>query len=71
MPSPAALWNLLPNVREYERSRFAFFGSLSLLVSMAQTLGLVGAESIFLSTLGAERLPPTFIAASLFTVLGA
>ena len=63
-------WRLLPAVRRHERQRFLFFGSLSLLVSAAQNLGLVGAESLFLARLGAERLPETFIAASLIAVAG-
>ncbi len=65
-----ALWRLLPDVRAHERRRFLFFASLSGLVSMAQTLGLVGAESLFLARFGAERLPEPFIAASLLTVAG-
>lgn len=63
------LWRLLPGVRRAERSRFLFFVSLFTLVSLAQTVGLVGAEALFLSRVGVEWLPHTFIAASVITVL--
>ncbi len=71
MPAPShPFWRLLPDVRGHERQRFVFFGGLLLLVSVAQTLGLMGAESLFLARFGAERLPVVFIAASLTTVVG-
>src|SRR5262245_52124285 len=64
------VWRLLPDVRGYERQRFLFFGSILLTGNVAQTLGLVGAESLFLARFGAEKLPAVFIAASLTTVAG-
>jgi ATP/ADP translocase/HEAT repeat protein len=63
-------WRILPDVRPRERSRFLFFAGLSMLVGLAQTLGFVGSEALFLARLGAERLPATFVAASLTTVVG-
>ena len=33
-------------------------------------MGLAGSEALFLAKLGAGRLPPTFIAAALVTVVG-
>ena len=63
-------WRLLPNLRSHERSRFLFFAALATLGSMAQTVGLVGSEALFLSRFGAEALPEAFIGASLLTVLG-
>jgi HEAT repeat protein len=65
-----SFWRLLRDVRPHERQRFVFFGGLLLLGSVAQTLGLVGVESLFLARFGVERLPLVFIAASLSTVLG-
>ncbi len=64
------VWRLLPDVRGHERQRFLFFGGILLMGSTAQTLGLVGAESLFLARFGAEQLPAVFIAASLTTVAG-
>lgn len=64
------LWRLLPSVRRSERSRFLFFMSLSGLISLAQTLGLVGCESLLLAHLGPSALPLVFVGASLLTVLG-
>ena len=64
------LWQLLPAVRRDERSRAVFFTGLFTLISAAQTLGLAGSEALLLAELGAGRLPETFIAASLLTVLG-
>jgi HEAT repeat protein len=63
-------WRQLPGVRTQERSRFLFFAGLATLISLAQTLGLTGAESLFLAHFGAANLPLTFVAAALFTVLG-
>jgi HEAT repeat protein len=63
-------WRLLPDVRSHERERFAFFAALGTLGSAAQTLGLVGAESLFLAEFGVSLLPVTYIAASLLTVAG-
>ena len=66
----AGLWVLIPNVRPGERSRTLYFGGLFTLISAAQTLGLAGSEALLLGELGAERLPESFIAASLVAVLG-
>jgi hypothetical protein len=56
-------WRLLRDVRAGERSRFLFFTGLFTLISLAQTLGLAGAEALFLAEFGAPGLAPTFIAA--------
>lgn len=64
------LWRMLPAVRSGERSRTLFFTGLLTAVSAAQTMGLAGSEALLLAEFGAERLPETFIAASLVTVLG-
>ena len=66
----ALLWRLFPDVRTDERPRFLFFAGLITLISLAQTMGLAGSEALFLAKLGAGRLPPTFIAAALVTVVG-
>ena len=50
-------WRVLPDVRSDERSRFLFFAGLFTLISLAQTVGLVGTESLFLARLGAGYLP--------------
>ena len=63
-------WRQLPGVRTRERSRFLFFAGLATLISLAQTLGLAGSEALFLGHYGAAKLPQTFIAAALVTVLG-
>jgi hypothetical protein len=71
MTGPAELfWRLFPDIRSHERSRLLFFGGLAALTTLAQTLGLVGSEALFLSRFGAERLPETFIAAALVSALG-
>ena len=62
------MWRLLRSVRTAERERFVFFAGLGCLVSIAQMLGQAGSESLFLSRLGAARLPATFVTASLTTV---
>src|SRR5690606_34174332 len=41
---------------------------LGALLTLAQTLGLAGAEALFLARLGAARLPETFVLASATTV---
>ena len=64
------LWRLFPDVRFPERSRFLFFAGLAALVSLAQTLGLTGAEALFLVEVGIEYLPITIIGGSTSTVLG-
>jgi len=71
MQGPAnLLWRLFPGVRVQERSRFLFFAGLAALVSLAQTLGLTGAEALFLSEVGIEFLPVTIICGSIATVVG-
>jgi HEAT repeat protein len=62
------LWRTLPAVRRAERPRFAFFFWLAALLSAASTIGLAGSEALFLSRLGAERLPGAFVVASLATL---
>jgi len=64
------IWRLLPDVRAQERSRFLFFAGLFLLISLGQTMGLAGAEALFLAELGIEDLAPAFVAAAGFTVIG-
>ena len=61
-------WRLFRDVRAGERSRFLFFTGLFTLISLAQTLGLAGAEALFLAEFGAPGLAPAFIAASIATV---
>ena len=64
------IWTrLFPSVRQQERDRFRFFILLAGLLTMGQTLGLVGVESLLLSILGAGVLPKVFVVASLSTVL--
>lgn len=71
MPGPTeSFWKLVPDLRTAERSRFLFFAGLFAVVSMAQTVGLVGSEALFLARFGASHLPQVFIAASIVTVLG-
>jgi hypothetical protein len=65
-----ALWRLLPLVRPGERGRFLFFLTLSGLIGLGQTLGLVGSEALFLTRVGIERLPHAFVVGSLLTVAG-
>jgi len=62
------LWRLLPAVRGAEREPFAWFVALGGLLTLAQTMGLAGAEALFLARLGAARLPETFVLASAATV---
>jgi HEAT repeat protein len=64
----AFLWRLAPGVRASERGRFAWFAALGGLLTLAQTVGLAGAEALFLARLGAGRLPETFVLASAATV---
>jgi HEAT repeat protein len=63
-------WRFFPDVRLQERSRFLFFAGLAALVSLAQTLGLTGAEALFLAEVGIEYLPITIIGGSVSTVVG-
>ncbi len=62
-------WRLFPGVRTQERPRFRFFAGLATLISLAQTLGLTGAEALFMAELGAQYLPLTIVGGSLSTVL--
>ena len=64
-----ALFRLFPAVRPAERGRFLLFFGLLALVTLAQTVGLVGTETIFLARLGSRALPPAFVAAACATVL--
>ena len=61
---------LFPQVRAPEMARFAFFLLLSLLLNLAQTVGLVLSESLLLAHHGPAALPLSFIIAALTTVLG-
>lgn len=63
-----APWRLVPAVRRAERERFAWFAAFGGLLTLAQTMGLAGAEALFLARLGAARLPATFVLASAVTV---
>ena len=63
------MWRFF-GVRERERGRVLFFVTLSSLVSLALTLGLVATEALFLARRGIEALPAMFVIASAFTVLG-
>lgn len=63
-------WKLLPDVRADERTRFLFFVGLLTLVSAAETVGLAGAEALFLAKIGVDHLPMAFVAAALLTVVG-
>lgn len=55
-------------MRAAERGRVALLFALGGALSLAQTLGLAASEALFLARLGAERLPVTFVLASLVTV---
>jgi HEAT repeat protein len=55
-------------VRAAERGRFGWFAGLAALLAFAQMLGQAGSEAIFLSRLGAARLPLAFVLASVATV---
>ena len=61
---------LFPQVRAPEMARFAFFLLLSLLLNLAQTVGLVLSESLLLAHHGPAALPLSFLIAALTTVLG-
>jgi HEAT repeat protein len=63
-----ALLRLFPAVRPAEQARFAFFFSLMALLFLAQTVGLVGAEAIFLARRGSDALPAAFVIAACTTV---
>ena len=59
-----ALIRLFPAVRPGERGRFLLFFGLLGLVTLAQTVGLVGAEAIFLARRGSAALPAAFVLAA-------
>ncbi len=61
---------LSPDIRGHERTRAYFFMALLATINWAQTLGLVGTETLFLVDLGVGWLPAAFILASVTTVLG-
>ncbi len=70
MQGPTDLfWRFFDDVRVQERPRFLFFLGLAALISLAQTLGLTGAEALFLADVGIEYLPVTIIVGSVSTVL--
>jgi HEAT repeat protein len=58
------VWRLLPDVRERERPRFAFFFLLFVLLAAAEALGLAAADSLFLARVGITGLPLAFVAAA-------
>ena len=62
------LWRIFPDVRPREREKFGFFAALAFTITLAQTVGLAGADGLFLAELGVEALPLTFIYASVATV---
>ncbi len=57
-----SFWRLVPSVHKAERGRVVFFVTVSALVAMAQTMGLSGAEALFLARYGVAFLPHVFIA---------
>lgn len=61
---------LFPQVRAPEMARFGFFLLLSLLLNLAQTVGLVLSESLLLAHHGPAALPLSFLIAALTTVVG-
>ncbi|MGE4607670.1 MAG: cyclic nucleotide-binding domain-containing protein [Myxococcota bacterium] len=58
----------LHDVRVEERSRFMFFAGLAALIGIAQTLGLTGAEALFMSEYGTRLLAATIIGSSVATI---
>ncbi len=63
-------WRLAPNIREQERSKFAFFFLLSAWLGVAHSIGLTAAETIFLVRVGAEYLPQAIVLAAVITMAG-
>jgi hypothetical protein len=59
----------LPEVRPPERGRATWLALLGAAYTLTQTVGLAGAEALFLARLGAGRLPATFVLASAATVV--
>lgn len=70
MDEVAGIWRFVRSVRTQERPRLLFFTSVAALVALGQTLGLAGAEALFLTRYGVEYLPQTFVFASVVTILG-
>jgi HEAT repeat protein len=70
MEDVAGFWRFARSVRVRERQRLLFFTGVAALVALGQTLGLAGAEALFLTRYGVEYLPQTFIFASGVTVAG-
>lgn len=64
------LQKIFPQIRAHEGGRFFFFLSLSLLISVAQTVGLILSESLLLSHYGPASLPLSFLVAAIATVFG-
>ena len=64
------VWRFLPAVRRRERQRFVFFAGLFAIINLAQIVGLVGSEALFLARLGSAQLPAVFVLASLASVAG-
>jgi HEAT repeat protein len=70
MDDVAGIWRFVGSVRPQERPRLLFFTGVAALVALGQTLGLAGAEALFLTRYGVEYLPQTFVFASVVTILG-
>ncbi len=70
MDDVAGIWRFVRSVRAQERRRLLFFTGVAALVALGQTLGLAGAEALFLTRYGVEYLPQTFLFASAVTLLG-
>ncbi|MCZ6824412.1 MAG: hypothetical protein O7E50_01875, partial [Gemmatimonadetes bacterium] len=68
MDDVAGIWRFVRSVRAQERRRLLFFAGVAALVSLGQTLGLAGAEALFLTRYGVEYLPQTFVFASVVTI---
>lgn len=60
---------IFSSLRRKEKERFFFFFVLAALLSLGQTLGLIGSETLVLCTFGAAILPKAFVIASLATVI--
>ena len=70
MDDVAGIWRFARSVRAQERQRLVFFTGVAALVALGQTLGLAGAEALFLTRYGVEYLPHTFVFAAVVTILG-
>ena len=69
MDDSAGIWRFVQSVRVGERRRVVFFAGVASLIALGQTLGLAGAEALFLTRYGVQYLPQTFIFASGTTIL--